>query len=201
MPSISHAGAVHVEYNHFPVGELWEPGFERKDDRPNFQTDEAVIVVPGRIIVRSRLQEDFASVALALSDRRDQAPGPEWALIASVTYRPVYKGRMAAFDTTNGPAGSADKVLEAFGCLVPPGEAAISLEPSHVYDVQVWARGGWYAPERFNAVGPEAEASDPTAYVVVFSPSGTQEAPAPAAHESRRERLARTRGKLPLNMR
>lgn len=109
-------------------------------------------MVPGRIIVRSRLQEDFASVALALSDRRDQAPGPEWAFIASVTYRPAYKGRMAACDTTNGPAGSADEALEVFGCLVLPGEAAISLEPSRVYDVQMRARGRSYAPGRFNEV-------------------------------------------------
>ncbi|MFJ6297506.1 hypothetical protein ACIQJX_29625 [Streptomyces griseoviridis] len=59
---------------------------------------------------------------------------------------------MAAFDTTNGPAGSADEALEAFGCLVLPGDAAISLEPSCVYDVQVRARGRSYAPEGFNEV-------------------------------------------------
>lgn len=42
MPEISRVGAVNIEHGHFPVGELWEPGFERREDKPDVQPDEPV---------------------------------------------------------------------------------------------------------------------------------------------------------------
>ncbi|KUO04638.1 hypothetical protein [Streptomyces caeruleatus] len=204
MPHISQAGAVNIEYSHFPIGELWEPGFERRDDRPDFQTSEAVMATPGRIIVRSRVQEHTAHVVLALSGQQDQAPGAGWELLASVTYHPVYTGRMAAFDTTNGQARSANKPVRAFGQQVAPGEPTIELDPSHTYDVQVWAQGRSDSRERFEDGAPGADTEDASeleAYLIVFTPSGAQEPPSQAAPESRRDRLASRHGKPPLNAR
>lgn len=204
MPHISQAGAVIIEYSQFPVGELWEPGFERRDDRPDFQTSEAVIVVPGRIIVRSRVQEHTAPVVLALSSQHGQAPGAGWELLASVAYRPVYTGRMAALGTTNGPAWKVGEAVRVFGQQVEPGEPTIDLDPSHTYDMQVWAQGRSDSRERFDDAAPGTDtegASGLEAYLIVFTASGTQEPPSPAAPESRRDRLARTHGKPPLNAR
>lgn len=204
MPHISHAGAVNIEYSHFPVGELWEPGFERRDDKPDFQTSEAVIVVPGHIIVRSRVQEHTAPVVLALGSQQGQAPGAGWELLASVAYRPVYTGRMAAFDTTNGPARSAGATVRVFGQRADPGKTTIDLDPSRTYDVQVWAQGRSNSCERFDDAVPGADTEGAPvleAYLIVFTPSGTQEPPSPAARESRRDRLARTHGRPPLNSR
>ncbi|WP_405606886.1 hypothetical protein [Streptomyces sp. NBC_00076] len=99
MPDISRVGAVNIEHGHFPVGEMWEPGFERRQGKPDFQTDEPVIVVPGRVIVTSRVHEHAAPVIVAVRDQEDDAPGLGWTLLASVDYQPVYKGRMAALDT------------------------------------------------------------------------------------------------------
>ncbi|MCX4908669.1 hypothetical protein [Streptomyces sp. NBC_00878] len=204
MPHISHAGAVNIEYSHFPVGERWESGFERRDDRPDFQTSEAVIVVPGSIIVRSRVQGHTAPVVLALSGQHGQTPGAGWELLASVAYRPVYTGRMAAFDTTSGPARSADEPVRVFGQQADPGEPTIDLDPSHTYDVQVWAQGRSDSRERFDDAAPGADtegASALEAYLIVFTPSGTQEPPPQAARESRRDRLTRAYGRPPLNLR
>jgi hypothetical protein len=204
MPHISQAGAVSIEYSHFPVGELWEPGFERRDDRPDFQTSEAVVVAPGRIVVRSRVQEHTAPVVLALSGQQGQAPGAGWELLASVAYHPDYTGRMAAFDTTNGPARSASTAVRVFGQQVAPGEPTIDLDPSHTYDVQVWAQGRSDSRERFEDAAPGADTEDASAleaYLIVFTPSGTQEPPSRSAPESRRDRLARSHGKPPLNAR
>ncbi|WLW54261.1 hypothetical protein [Streptomyces sp. YU58] len=204
MPHISQAGAVRIEYSHFPVGELWEPGFEQGDDRPDFRTSEAVVAVPGRIIVRSRVQVHTAPVVLALSSRHDQAPGDGWELLASVAYRPVYAGRMAAFDTMNGLAQSAGEAVGVFGRQVAPGEPSIELDPSHTYDVRVWAQGRSDSRERFDAAAPGADTEGAPAleaYLIVFAPSGTQEPPVRATRESRRERLIRMHGKPPLNLR
>lgn len=204
MAQISQAGAVNIEYSHFPVGELWEPGFERRDDTPDPPADEAVVVAPGRIIVRSRVQEHTAPVVLALGNQQGQAPGAGWELLASVAYRPVYTGRMAAFDTTNGPARSADEPVRVFGQQVTPGKPTINLDPSHTYDVQVWAQGRSDSRERFDEALPGADAERASgfeSYLIVFTPSGTQEPPSPATRESRRDRLTRTYGRPPLNSR
>ncbi|MGC9538338.1 hypothetical protein [Streptomyces sp. UG1] len=203
MPHISPAGAVNIEYSHFSIGELWEPGFERRDVRPDFQTSEAV-VVPGRIIVRSRVQEHTARVVLALGGQHGQVPGAGWELLASVAYQPVYTGRVAAFDTTNGQARSAGEAVRVFGQQVDPGEPTIELDPSRTYDVQVWAQGRSDSRERFDAAAPGADTegfSGLETYLIVFTPSGTQEPLPPAVPESRRDRLARTHGKPPLNSR
>lgn len=201
---MSQAGAVNIEHSHFPIGELWEPGFERRADGPDFQPSEAVAVAPGRIIVRSRVHEHTAPVVLALSGQQGQSPGVGWVLLASVPYQPVYTGRMAAFDTMNGQARSASEAVRMFGQQVDPGEPTIDLDPSHTYDVQVWAQGRCDSRERFEDAVPGAgteAASGLEAYLIVFTPSGSQEPPAPAARESRRDRLARTYGKPPLNAR
>lgn len=209
MAQISRAGAVNIEYSHFPVGELWEPGFERKDDTPDPHTSEskAVVVAPGRIIVRSQVQQHTAPVVLALDDQQGQqgqAPGAGWELLASVAYRPVYTGRMAAFDTTAGPARSADEPVRVFGQQVSPGEPTLDLDPSHTYDVQVWTQGRSDSRERFDEALPGADAERASgfeSYLIVFTPSGTQEPPSPATRESRRDRLTRTHGRPPLNSR
>lgn len=204
MSEISHAGAVSVTYSHFPVGELWEPGFEREESKPDFQTDKSVIVVPGQIIVRTRVQEHTAPVVLALSHGQDEAPGGNWTLLASERYRPVYTGRMAAFDTTNGPVKPAEAPIEVFGRLSEPGEASLSLDPAKTYWVQVWAQGRVDSRERFEAASQCEENSIPTwfeAYAIVFTPSGRQTPPAPATPLSRREQLAARHGKPPLGMR
>lgn len=207
MTQISQAGAVSIEYGHFPVGELWEPGFERQNDNPGPRASEAVAVAPGRIIVRSRVQGHTAPVVLALDNQRGQqgqAPGSGWELLASVAYRPVYTGRMAAFDTTNGPARSADEPVRVFGQQVTPGEPTIDLDPSHTYDVQVWAQGRSDSRERFDEALPGADAervSGFESYLIVFTPSGTQDPPSPATRESRRDRLTRSHGRPPLNSR
>ncbi|MGW1712706.1 hypothetical protein [Streptomyces sp. NPDC002156] len=204
MAQISRAGAVNIEYGHFPVGELWEPGFERRDDDPDPRASEAVVVTPGRIIVRSRVQQHTAPVVLALGNQQGQTPGAGWELLASVAYRPVYTGRMAAFDTTNGPARSADEPVRVFGQQVGPGEPTIDLDPSHTYDVQVWAQGRSDSRERFDEALPGADAERASgfeAYLIVFTPSGAQQPPSPATRESRRDRLTRSHGRPPLNSR
>ncbi|MEU9208055.1 hypothetical protein AB0D27_08915 [Streptomyces sp. NPDC048415] len=204
MAQISRAGAVNVEYSHFPVGELWEAGFERREGKPDFQAEEPVVVVPGQIVVTSRVQEHSAPVVLVVSDRADEAPGPAWVLVTSVAYQPIYTGRMAAFDTMNGPAGGAVAPIEVFGRQAEPGEPLVDLDPARTYRVQVWAQGRADARERFDsAVQREERDSFDVfeSYVIVFVPSGTQEPPQPAPVESRRDRLARQHGKPPLNMR
>lgn len=83
MREISGVGAVSIEYSHFSVGEHWERGFERRKSEPNFQTDEEVIVVPGQLVVTSRVQEHTAPVVLAVNDQLDEAPGKpgHWLLL------------------------------------------------------------------------------------------------------------------------
>ncbi|MCF4136518.1 hypothetical protein L1856_05885 [Streptomyces sp. Tue 6430] len=204
MSEISHAGDVSVTYSHFPIGEVWEPGFEREESKPDFQTDKSVIVLPGQIIVRTRVQEHTAPVVLALSHRQDDTPGENWALLASEHYRPVYTGRMAAFDTTNGPAQPASAPIEVFDQLSEPGEASLALDPSHTYEVQVWAQGRADSRERFEAASKRDENGlhgSYEAYTIVFTPSGRQTPPAPARQASRREQLTARHGKPPLGMR
>ncbi|MEV5877438.1 hypothetical protein AB0L75_25075 [Streptomyces sp. NPDC052101] len=204
MPEISGIGAVNVEYSHFSVGEHRERGFERRESKPDFQTDEPVITVPGQLVVTSRLQQHTAPVVLAVNDQLDEAPGPTWDLVASVDYQPVYQGRMAAFDTMNGPARPARESVEVFGRQAEPGEPFVDLDPSRTYRAQVWSQGRSDSLERLNAATEHQEWDVPEgleAYVIVFVPSGTQERPAPSETGSRRERMARTNGKPPLNMR
>ncbi|MBC2907859.1 hypothetical protein [Streptomyces cupreus] len=204
MPEISRVGAVSIERGHFPVGEMWEPGFERREDEPEFGTEEPVIVVPGQIVVTSRVQDHVAPVVLAVNDQEGEAPGPAWTLVASVEYQPVYMGRMAALDTMNGPAGPADGSIEVFGQPVQPGEPSVELDPSRTYRAHVWSQGRSDSRERFDAAMQREEWGTRDGfetYLVVFVPEGSQEAPIPAAGESRRDRLARRHGKPPLNMR
>lgn len=52
--------------------------------------------------MRTRVQEHTPLVVLALSHQQDEAPEETWTLLASEHYRPVYTGRMAAFDTGGG---------------------------------------------------------------------------------------------------
>ncbi|MEU2930677.1 hypothetical protein ABZ636_37515 [Streptomyces sp. NPDC007251] len=204
MPEISGVGAVSIEYSHFSVGEHWERGFERRESKPDFQTEEPVITVPGQIVVTSRVQQHTAPVVLAVNDELDEAPGPAWTLVASVDYQPVYKGRMAAFDTMNGPARPAPESVEVFGRQAEPGEPCVNLDPSRTYRAQVWSQGRSDSRERFNAAAEHEESEVPEGfetYVIVFVPSGAQEPPAPSEAGSRRERMARGHGKPPLNMR
>ncbi|MGW2382756.1 hypothetical protein [Streptomyces sp. NPDC001658] len=154
--------------------------------------------------MRSRVQVHTAPVVLALSSRHDQAPGDGWELLASVAYRPVHAGRMAAFDTMNGLAGSAGEAVGVFGRQAVPGAPAIELDPSRTYDVRVWAQGRSDSRERFDAAAPGADterAPALEAYLIVFAPSGTQEPPVPAVRESRHDRLTRIHGRSPLNSR
>ncbi|MET7737734.1 hypothetical protein ABZT02_41515 [Streptomyces sp. NPDC005402] len=204
MPEISQVGAVNIEHGHFPVGEMWEPGFERREDEPDFQTDAPVIVVPGQVIVTSRVQEHAAPVVVAVRDQEDDAPGPGWTLVASVDYRPVYTGRMAVLDSLNGPAGPAAGSLEVFGQRAEPGEPFVQLDPARTYRAQVWAQGRSDSRERFDAAIRREEQGGQDGfetYLIAFIPSGMQEPPVPAAGESRRDRLARQHGRPPLNMR
>ncbi|MGQ4362596.1 hypothetical protein [Streptomyces sp. SAS_272] len=202
MSEISHAGAVSVEYGHFPVGELWEPGFERKESKPDFGSDKPVIVGPGQIVIRTSMQEHTALVGLALSHRQGEAPGPPWTLLAAEHYRPVYTGRMAPFDTMNGPAKPAEAPIGAFGRLSEPGDASLALDPSRIYDVHVWAQGRADSRDRFEADSKQdANSNWYEAYAVVFAPSGKQTPPAPAPRVSRREQLTARHGKPPLGVR
>ncbi|MEU3491224.1 hypothetical protein [Streptomyces massasporeus] len=204
MLKISRVGAVNIEHGRFPVGELWEPGFERREQEPDFQAIEPVVVVPGQIVVTSRVQGHAASVVLVVNDREDEAPGPTWALVTSVDYQPVYRGRMAALDTMNGPAGPAAEWLEVFGQWAGPGEPFVDLSPIRTYRAQVWSQGRSDSRERFDAVTQRDEGAARDGfemYVIAFVPWGTQAAPLPAAEEGRRDRLVRKHGKLPLNMR
>jgi hypothetical protein len=204
MREVSGVGAVNIEHGHFPIGEMWEPGFERRDGELDFETERPVVVVPGQVVVMSRVQEHTAPVALAVSDREDDAPGPGWGLVGVVDYQPVYGGRMAAMDTLNGPAVPAKESIAAFGQQVGPGQACVSLDPTRTYRAQVWSQGRDDSRERFDASkqrheGPGGDGLE--AYLIVFVPSGTQEPPVAAANESRRDRLIRQHGKPPLNMR
>ncbi|MFF7771756.1 hypothetical protein ACFZC7_35330 [Streptomyces massasporeus] len=204
MPKISRVGAVNIEHGYFPVGELWEPGFERKDHRLDLEAREPVIVVPGQIVVTSRVQEHAAPVVLAVVDRENEAPGPSWTRVASVEYRPVYRGRMAALDTMNGPSGPAADGLEVFGQRADPGDPFVDLAPAQVYRAQVWSQGRADSRERFDAAtrreeGPARDGFE--TYLIVFVPWGTQSPPLPAARASRREHLVSKHGKPPLNMR
>ncbi|MET8983175.1 hypothetical protein ABZX85_47145 [Streptomyces sp. NPDC004539] len=204
MSEISDAGAVRVEYSYFPVGELWEPGFERHDSGFDLAADDAVLTVPGQIVVRTRVQDHTAPVVLTLSQRQVESPGEGWVLVGSVPYRPVYTGRMSAFDTTNGPAGPSREPVEVFGRLTEPGEPALVLDPSRIYAVQVWAFGREDSRERYEAAVPDDQgglADQYETYVIAFSPSGVQELPRSAQTQDRRGRLAAKYGKPPLNMR
>jgi hypothetical protein len=204
MREISGVGAVNIERSHFRVDEMWEPGFERREANPDFQSEQPVVAVPGQVVVTSRVQEHTAPVALAVSDREDDTPGPGWALVGSVDYQPVYSGRMAAIDTLNGPAGPADESIEVFGQQADPGQPFVVLDPSRTYRAQVWSQGRSDSRERFDAgmQRHEGRSSDGfETYVIVFVPSGMQEPPVAAAEESRRDRLIRQHGKPPLNMR
>ncbi|MEV5342870.1 hypothetical protein AB0K93_31005 [Streptomyces sp. NPDC052676] len=204
MPDISRVGAVNIEHGHFPVGELWEPGFERREDKPDVQPDEPVVVVPGQIVVTSPVQEHTALVVLAVSDREGEAPGPAWSLVASVDYQPVYRGRMAALDTMNGPAGPAAGPIEVFGLQAEPGEPLVVLDPARTYRAQVWSQGRSDSRERFDSAmqrrhwGPRDGLES---YLIAFVTRGMQEPPAPAVGGSRRDRLVRRHGRPPLNMR
>ena len=204
MSEISHVGAVSVTYSHFPVGELWEPGFEREESKPDFQADMSVIVIPGQIVVRTRVQEHTAPVVLVRGHGQDGAPGENWTLLASELYRPVYTGRMAAFDTTDGLAKPAAVPMEVFGRLSEPGEASLSLDPAQIYLVQVWEQGRNDSRERFEAASQREKESLHgwfEAYAIVFTPSGRQSPPTPATPVSRRDRLAARHSKPPLGMR
>ncbi|MGW2233480.1 hypothetical protein [Streptomyces sp. NPDC001759] len=204
MPGVSGVGAVSIEHSHFSVGEHWERGFERRESKPEFQTAEPVVADPGHLVVTSRVQEHSAPVVLAVNDQLDEAPGPAWTLLASVEYKPVYTGRMAVFDTMNGPARPARESVEVFGLQAQPGEPFMALDPSRTYRAQVWSQGRSDSRERFDAAMEREEwgvHEGFEAYVIVFVPSGTQERPTPSEAGSRRERLARMHGKPPLNMR
>lgn len=204
MREISGVGMVNIEHGHFPIGEMWEPGFERRDGELDFETERPVAVVPGQVVVASRVQEHTAPVALAVNDREDEAPGPGWSLVGAVDYKPVYGGRMAAMDTLNGPAVPAQESLEAFGQQIGPGQACVALDPSRTYRAQVWSQGRGDPRERFDTGIRRHEGGGGDGfetYLIVFVPSGTQEPPVAAVEESRRDRLTRKHGKPPLNMR
>ncbi|MEU0179543.1 hypothetical protein ABZ178_40375 [Streptomyces massasporeus] len=204
MPKISLVGAVHIEHGYFPVGELWEPGFERREHQTDLDARESVMAVPGQIVVISRIQEHVAPVVLAVIDSEDEAPGPTWTLVASVDYRPVYRGRMAVLDTMNGSSGPAAHGLEMFGQRADPGTPFVDLAPAQVYRAQVWSQGRADSRERFdNATRREEGAARDgfEVYLIAFVPSGTQAPPLPAAGEGRRDLLVSKHGKLPLNMR
>ncbi|MGW2424322.1 hypothetical protein ACWC0C_34635 [Streptomyces sp. NPDC001709] len=141
---------------------------------------------------------------LAVNDQLDEAPGPVWTLVASVDYQPVYKGRMAAFDTMNGPARQARESIEVFGRQAEPGEQFVDLDPSRIYRAQVWSQGRSDSHGRLNAATEREESGVREgfeAYVIVFVPSAAQEPPTPSETSSRRGHMARTKGKPPLNMR
>jgi hypothetical protein len=204
MREMSGVGAVNIEHSHFRVGEMWEPGFELSEGKPDFQTERPVVAVPGQVVVTSRVQEHTAPVALAVSDREIDEPGPGWALVGSVDYQPVYSGRMGAMDTLNGPAGPADESVQAFGQQVEPGHPFVVLDTSRTYRAQVWSQGRGDSCERFDMGMPRNDGRTCDGfemYVIVFVPSGTQEPPVAAIEESRRDRLIRKHGKPPLNMR
>ncbi|MGW0337153.1 hypothetical protein ACWD0J_35920 [Streptomyces sp. NPDC003011] len=199
MPVISPVGAVNIEHGHFLVGEMWEPGFERREGKPEFRNAEPVIVVPGQVIVTSRVQEHTVPVVVAVRDDEDDAPGSGWTLVASVDYQPVYKGRMAALDTLNGPARPAAGSIEVFGQQAEPGEPFVSLDPVRTYRAQVWSQGRSDSRERFDAATRHEEGDGQVfeRYLIAFVPSGTQAPPAPAAGENRRDRLTRQHGRPP----
>ncbi|MFD4976248.1 hypothetical protein [Streptomyces sp. NPDC058424] len=99
-------------------------------------------------------------------------------------------------DTRNGVASPASGPVEAFGQSIEPGEPAIDLDPSHVYRVQVWARGREDSRERHEEAmqrGAWGASEGFEEYAVVFTSAGEQEAPVPSGEVGLRERFARQR--------
>ncbi|MFC8130196.1 hypothetical protein [Streptomyces sp. NPDC057302] len=196
MQRMSRAGIVDIEYSHFSVGEIPGDGFDLVDAEVDFQTDRPVIVVPGLVVVISRVQAHYAPVVLALSHGQDAVPGEGWQLVDTVSYTPVYAGLMAVYDTMNGISSPSDAPLVLFGQSAEPGEPVVELDPGWTYRVQVWAQGRDTSRERHEAAMAREEwgASEGfEAYAVVFFPASEQEAPEPAHERGLRARFARQR--------
>ncbi|MFJ2722492.1 hypothetical protein [Streptomyces sp. NPDC087437] len=194
---VSRAGIVEVEYSHFSIGEMRDPGFDAVEARVDFATSDPVIAVPGQIVIVSRVQAHRAPVVLSsAAPGQETVPGGDWRFVSTISYAPVYSGRMHACDTMNGVASPAPGPIEAFGQSIEPGEPAIDLDLSHVYRVQIWARGREDSRERHEeAMEREVWGANEgfEEYAVVFTPAGEQEAPVPSGEVGLRERFARQR--------
>ncbi|MFF4827957.1 hypothetical protein ACFY20_34210 [Streptomyces sp. NPDC001312] len=194
---IGRAGIAEIEYSYFSIGEMQDPGFEPVETQVDFSTPEPVIVVPGQIVVVSRVRTHRAPVVLAAAaEGEEPVPGDGWQMVATKSYAPVYAGRMFACDTMNGPASPAPEPVEVFGQRINPGEPAIDLDSSRVYRVQVWARGREDSRERHEEAMEREEwgASEGfEAYAVAFTPQRKQEPPVPRNEDRLRERFARQR--------
>ncbi|WP_158939434.1 hypothetical protein [Streptomyces sp. NRRL S-87] len=201
---MSGAGVVDVEFAHFDVGEAAEEGFEPNGELPDFDAGRDVIPSAGCLTIVSRVQDHEACVALALSDSPGTPAGEGWELLDSLSYRPVYGGRLEVWGPTSGAASPAASPMVVWGQAVAPGEPVLELDPGRTYGVQVWAQGRHDAAERFDAAlraGADALHQGLEAYVIVFTPDGHQEAPRPRPALTRRERSVARHGEPPLNMR
>ncbi|MFI1292534.1 hypothetical protein ACH4VM_29420 [Streptomyces sp. NPDC020792] len=194
---VSRSGIVEVEYSHFSIGEMRDPGFDAVEARVDFATSDPVIAVPGQSVIVSRVQAHGAPVALSsAAPGQETVPGGDWRLVSTISYAPVYSGRMYACDTMNGVASPAPGPIEAFGQSIEPGEPATDLDLSHVCRVQIWARGREDSRERHEeAMEREVWGAHEgfEEYAVVFTPAGEQEASVPSGEVGLRERFARQR--------
>jgi hypothetical protein len=172
------SGVVSIAYSHFYVSEHVEPGFDSTTEAPDFRTDAPVIRTPGRLTIVSHVQSHDAWVTLMLSEAEPAQQAEQWQLLGTWPYPPVYGGRMGIADPTTGPA------MPAMGWLSggQGDDRWLTLDPSTVYTVHVYARGRQDSRVRYEAAMEREEWGTHEGfedYVVVFIPAGHQPHPRP----------------------
>ncbi|MEW2417540.1 hypothetical protein AB0953_28010 [Streptomyces sp. NPDC046866] len=165
------SGVVGVAYSHFCIAEHVEEKVEGVDEVPGFHTHEPVIVTPGKLTIVSCLQEHDAWVTLMVAEAEPVQQTEQWQSLGSWLYRPVSTGRMGISGPTTGPA------VPAMGWL--PGSQGyaptLTLQPSTVYTVHVYAKGREDSRARYEAAMGREEWGIHEGfedYVAVFVPVG-----------------------------
>ncbi|MFI8951982.1 hypothetical protein ACIGO6_36505 [Streptomyces sp. NPDC053750] len=140
----------------------------------------AVHVAEGTALFISNAQEHDATLTLQVSNRPSASVGEGFMLVGSWPFR-SYLGTLL-LDTPNA-GGSLD----------------FRLEPSSVYTMHVWCKGGESSQERFDGdlrgVTPKTALED---YLVEFVPSGSTHAVTPAT-QSRSHPPVDETGQRPAN--
>ncbi|MFD6889253.1 hypothetical protein [Streptomyces sp. NPDC059957] len=162
------SGVVSVAYSHFSIAE-----HESVDNLPDFHTDEPVIITPGRLTIVSCVQEHDAWVTLMVAEAEPVQQTEQWQSLGSWPYRPVHGGLMGISGPTTGPA------VPAWGWL--PGSQgyapALTLDPTTIYTVHVYARGREDSRARYEAAMVREEWDRRVGfedYVAVFIPAEEQ---------------------------